>query len=112
MAVCSRLVLNQSTYSAVASSTSASVFQGPSFLISSVLYRPIVDSISALSRASPTVPMDASIPASIRCAVNAKLVYLRSGVAVMHQARPGRPPVPVAPPQRHLQGIEHQLGPL
>ena len=24
----------------------------------------------------------------------------------------GRAPVPVSPPQRHLQGVEHQLGPL
>ena len=48
---------------------------GPFRLISSVLYRPIVDSIRALSRASPTVPMEASIPASIRWAVNTKLTY-------------------------------------
>lgn len=46
-----------------------------SFVISSVLYRPIADSISALSRASPAVPIEASIPASIRCALNTKLVY-------------------------------------
>jgi hypothetical protein len=37
-------------------------------------YRPIVDSIRALSSA-PTVPIEASIPASIRRAVNAKLVH-------------------------------------
>jgi hypothetical protein len=51
------------THSAVASSTSAKLRQGPPVLISSVLYKPIVDSISALSSASPTVPTEASMPA-------------------------------------------------
>ena len=46
-------------------------------LISSVLYRPIVDSISALSRASPTVPIEASIPASIRWGHEPRLLVVR-----------------------------------
>lgn len=50
-------------------------FHGPRGLISSVLYSPIADSINALSSASPTVPMEASIPASTRCVVNRKDVY-------------------------------------
>ena len=41
----------------------------------SVLYSPIVDSMSALSRASPTVPMDGAIPASTNAVVNAIDVY-------------------------------------
>ena len=36
MAVCNLRALNHSTYPAVASSTSARVFHGPDFLISSV----------------------------------------------------------------------------
>lgn len=31
---------------------------------------------------------------------------------MVHQAGPGGPSVPVTPPQRHLQGVQHQLGPL
>src|SRR4051812_28226503 len=72
---CRRVVLNHSTHSAVASSTSARLRQDPRGLISSVLYRPICDSISALSSASPTVPIEASIPAVIRWAVKRKQVY-------------------------------------
>jgi hypothetical protein len=34
-------------------------------LINSVLYNPLMDSARELSCASPTVPIDASIPASI-----------------------------------------------
>src|SRR3954466_1226936 len=71
-------VLYQWTHSAVAASTSTRDFhvvrrRGCS--ISSVLYRPIVDSISALSRASPTLPMEPAIPASSRASVNAIEVY-------------------------------------
>ncbi len=43
--------------------------------MASVLSSPIVDSISALSSASPTVPMDPAIPASINSWVNASDVY-------------------------------------
>jgi hypothetical protein len=50
IAVRSRLLLYQSTYSAVASSTLARLRQGPRGLISSVLYGPMVFSIIALSR--------------------------------------------------------------
>ena len=41
----------------------------------SVLNRPIVDSISALSSASPTVPIDPAIPASANSSVKASAVY-------------------------------------
>ncbi|MDX6428586.1 MAG: hypothetical protein QOE54_952 [Streptosporangiaceae bacterium] len=79
MAVWIRRELYQLMYSAVASSTPDRVFQGPSLLISSVLYRPIVDSIRALSK-SQTVPMEASSPASSRWAVKANEVYCDPGV--------------------------------
>ncbi|PNV36312.1 hypothetical protein C1708_31700 [Streptomyces sp. DH-12] len=58
--------LNQSTRPAVPSSTSAEPCQGPRGLISSVPQGPIRDSMSALSGASPTVPIEASMPASSR----------------------------------------------
>jgi hypothetical protein len=31
---------------------------------------------------------------------------------MVHQARPDRPPVPVASPQRHVQCVQHQAGAL
>src|SRR6476660_9495088 len=43
--------------------------------MSSVLYSPIVDSMSALSRASQTVPMDGAIPASTSAVVKEIDVY-------------------------------------
>src|SRR5688500_16522200 len=43
--------------------------------MSSVLYSPIVDSISALSNASPTLPIEAVIPASTSASENARDVY-------------------------------------
>src|SRR5437868_12191540 len=61
MAVWRRWQLNQSTHSAVASSTSARPFQCRRGLINLVLQSPIWDSIRALSSASPMVPMQASI---------------------------------------------------
>jgi hypothetical protein len=39
----------------------------PRGLINSFLYKPISDSARALSRASPTVPIEASTPESIKC---------------------------------------------
>jgi hypothetical protein len=39
------------------------------------LYKPISDSASALSRASPTVPIEASTPESMRRWVNRNEVY-------------------------------------
>ena len=45
----SRRWLNQSTHSAVAYSTSSTVFHGLRGLISSVLYRPLIVSARALS---------------------------------------------------------------
>src|SRR3954454_5970901 len=73
--------LYQRTHSAVSRSTSRG---SPQFLPSvagvmhSVLYSPIVDSMSALSSASPTVPIDPAIPASASCSVNARAVYWAS----------------------------------
>src|SRR5690625_2005450 len=56
--------LYQWTQRATCHSTSAWFFQvGPPSLIASVLKSPIVDSHSALSSASPTVPMDPAMPA-------------------------------------------------
>jgi hypothetical protein len=47
----------------------------PAGLIGSALQRSIRDSMRALSKASPTAPIEASMPAPIRWAVNAKDVY-------------------------------------
>ncbi len=77
-----RLVLYQSTHSAVASSTSARVFHEPRRLISSVLYSPMVDSLSALSRAAPTEPIEPAIPASTSASVNASDVYWANQLVV------------------------------
>ena len=46
-----------------------------SWPISSVLYRPIVGSMRALSRASPTVPTEGAIPASRSASVKVSAVY-------------------------------------
>lgn len=51
-----RSVLNHSTQEAVAASTWSTSRQGPSWWISSDLYRPICDSARELSYASPTGP--------------------------------------------------------
>jgi hypothetical protein len=67
------------------------------------------DSEERCPRQSPTAPIEASIAASIRWAVKVNEVYC-GPVGVVHQARPGWPPVPPAPPQRHLAGIEQELG--
>ena len=72
---CSRSWLYQSTHCSVANSTCSIVFQGPCWLISSVLYSPIVDSATALSYPSPMDPIEASAPASTSRWVKAKLVY-------------------------------------
>jgi len=53
-------------HSAVAYSTLSTVRHGPRCLITSVLYRPLIVSASALSNESPTVPTEARIPASAR----------------------------------------------
>src|SRR5512133_1070725 len=67
--------LNQSVYSAVAYSRWATVRHGPRRLISSVLYRPLIVSASALSNESPVVPTEAAIPASARRSVYRMDVY-------------------------------------
>src|SRR6056297_2140261 len=43
--------------------------------MSSVLNSPMVDSMTALSRASPTVPIDGAMPASTRASVKLTAVY-------------------------------------
>src|SRR3954471_16893112 len=70
--------LNQRTHSAVSRSTSRSPDQfraRPVRVMHSVLYSPIVDSIRALSSASPIVPIDPAIPAAASSSVNASAVY-------------------------------------
>lgn len=60
--VCRRRWLYQSTHAMVANSTSERVFNGPAWKgpgrTHSVLYSPMIDSISALSSASPTLPIE------------------------------------------------------
>jgi len=59
------VALYQWTQLAISRSTSAAPLQvWGCRSISSVLYRPMVDSISALSRASPTVPIEGAMQAS------------------------------------------------
>ena len=70
------LRLYQWTQDAVASSTWRQPVQTSfSWSMTSVLNRPVVDSMSALSSASPTVPIEPVIPASTSASVNAKDVY-------------------------------------
>ena len=76
----SLLVLYQQTHCEVISSTSARVSSGPfrngePSRVHSVLYRPMVVSASALSRASPTVPIEGARLASISVSVKCTLVY-------------------------------------
>ena len=59
------------TQEAVAASTWSKSRQGPSWWISSDLYRPICDSARELSYASPTDPTDGSMPSSMSRSVNA-----------------------------------------
>ena len=74
---CKRRWLNQSTQAIVVNSTSPRCLSGPVWngpgRMASVLNSPMIDSIRALSEASPTVPIDAAIPSSARCSV-----YLRA----------------------------------
>src|SRR3954462_15120994 len=108
-------VLYQQTHSAVSRSTSrrpAQFFPHAPGVMHSVLYSPIVDSISALSSASPTVPIDPAMPASASSSVNARAVYcLGPGVRMMNQSLGGelaaRPP---AGGQRLSQRTDHQIG--
>src|SRR5688500_16584983 len=70
--------LYQRTHSAVCASTSrnpATFRPRPAGLTHSVLYNPIVDSINALSSASPTVPIEPAMPASASCSVEVRAVY-------------------------------------
>src|SRR5215212_5429619 len=57
------------------STSRRSVQAGPARLIASVLNSPMVDSHKALSRASPTVPMEPVIPASRSSAVKVTDTY-------------------------------------
>src|SRR4051794_3517570 len=117
-------VLYHWTHSAVAASTSTRDFhvvRRRGCLISSVLYKPIVDSISALSGASPTLPMEPAIPASSKASMNAIDVYwadssgrrntaISRGVALRRTAawmstKTGRAPMrsPGRPPRRDVE---------
>ncbi len=76
MEECSRVVLYQWTQRATCHSTSRRSAQaGPVRWIASVLNNPMVDSHNALSSASPTVPIEPAIPASISSAVKATDTY-------------------------------------
>lgn len=70
-----RRLLNQSRYAAVSASTCAAFRHGRRGLISSVLNNPLIDSANELSCASPTVPIEASMPSSISRCVNLTDVY-------------------------------------
>src|SRR5260370_29881425 len=59
-----RRVLYQPAHSQVAASTRAGVSHGPRWPVTSVLYRPMTDSASALSYESPTLPTDGAMPAA------------------------------------------------
>jgi hypothetical protein len=71
---------SQCTQAAVSRSTSARPAQDFSRLISSVLWSPIADSINALSRASPTDPIEPAMPESWSASVNASEVYWASSI--------------------------------
>ena len=65
----SRRLLNQSTQPSVSIPTSVMLYQGSSCPITSVLYRPLIVSASALSCAAPTLPTYDAIPASAKRSV-------------------------------------------
>ena len=69
------MVLNQCTHDAVSRSTSPRPVHDRWRSISSDLYSPIVDSINALSSASPTDPMDPAMPDSASASLSAIDVY-------------------------------------
>ena len=76
----SLLVFYQWTHCEVIFSTSARVSSGPArngepSRVHSVLYRPTVVSASALSSASPAVPIEGASPASISVSVKCTLMY-------------------------------------
>ena len=80
--------LYQATHAEVMFSRSARVRIGPlrngePSRTHSVLYSPIVVSQKALSRASPTVPIDGLSPSSISVSLKCIAVYLTSGVAMV-----------------------------
>ena len=102
-------MFRQSAHAAVSSSMSARVRHGARRLIISVLYSPVVDSIRALSRASPTMPVEAAMHSPVRCAAAGSSCTGRSRVRVAHQ--PGAVVAgPVSLPQPHLQGAQHERG--
>ncbi len=69
--------LYQSTHSAVAISRSSKPRHGRRVLTSSVLYKPITDSASALSCEDPTAPVDGLTPATSSRSVWASERYWR-----------------------------------
>ena len=68
-------MLYQCTQEAVSRSSSARPVKVECLSINSDLCSPTVDSINALSKASPTLPIDPAIPASRSASVNAIDVY-------------------------------------
>ena len=67
------------------------------------LNKPIIDSASALSRASPT---DAAKLAATSRSVNAIAVILRARVRVMYQVGQAAPVLALAGPQRVFKGVQ------
>src|SRR5215218_979811 len=77
----------------------------------SVLNKPMIVSIKALSNASPTLPIEGLMPSSARCSLNRMEVYWAAGIGVMDQLPGlGRAALAAALPQRHPQRCHHQFG--
>src|SRR5215211_1721341 len=74
----SRRWLNPSTHSSVANSTASRDRHGPRRWITSALSRPLIVSASALSKLSPTLPTEGSMPAAAKGSVRAR-ANLKSG---------------------------------
>jgi len=76
--------------------------------MTSVLNRPIVDSMRPLSSASPTVATEPAIPASTSASANASDVHLAARISVMQQPVGGElkaRPAPAEPGLLHAGAI-------
>ena len=101
-----RSVLNQATYSTIASSSWERVRQTRS-RISSVLNESTKLSASALSYASPTLPIDAQHAVVVEGLAVVVRAILRPGVAVVDQLDVR---AVTAPGERHPQRVEDEVG--
>lgn len=99
------MVLYQWTHRATCHATADRSFQvGPPSLMASVLNSPIADSHRALSSASPTVPIDPAIPASISSAV--KATDVAAGIGMVDQPSAG--PLDVVA-LTHVEGLAERV---